>query len=107
MMDKRLIERELLLSALDEDAVLSAAENLLEKTGADVNEVLAFACRLAEDGFLEFYKYADDQAPVVIGPEEILTEIRDEPYGVFLQQTDATAGRLAILSQDGDGPVSA
>lgn len=100
-MDKSLIERELLLSALDEDAVLSAAENLLEKTGTEVDEVLAFARRLAEGGFLEFYKYADDQMPVVIGLENVSVEIRDEPYGVFLQQTDTTAGRLAALSQDG------
>lgn len=106
-MDKRLIERELLLSALDEDAVLSAAENLLVKAGVEVDAVLALARRLAEGGFLEFYKYADDQTPVVIDPENVSVEMRDEPYGVFLQQTDATASRLAALSQDGEGAASA
>lgn len=100
MMDNRLIERELLLSALDEDAVLSAAENIMAKaTGVDAHEVLAVACRLAEDGYLEFYKYDEDQAVMAITPEKVRDEIRAEPYGVFLQQTDATGRQLTVLQK--------
>ncbi len=107
-MDMRWIERELLFSALDEDAALSAAENVVAKaTDVETDEVLALAGRLAERGFLEFYKYDEHQAPVVIDPEKALTEIRNEPYGVFLQQTNATEPRLAALSEEEGGQVSA
>lgn len=100
----RQIEHELLLSALDEDAVLSAAENIIAKmNGVELRQVLALATRLAESGVIALYKYDNDQSPVAIRTKEFSDEMHSTPHEVFLQSTEDTSRRLSELSHDKSG----
>ncbi len=107
-MDMKSIEHELLLSALDEDALLSASENIVtNSTDVETKDVVALAGQLASRGFLEIYVYDKNQTPVLIRLENLLTKLREEPYGVFLQQTEMTALRLISLDQERNPSSSA
>ncbi|WP_174020584.1 hypothetical protein G6L89_009280 [Agrobacterium fabrum] len=95
------IEREILLDALDEDAVLSVVENISKKFRIEGGAVFQHVVSLSHLNLVEFYKYENEEKTEIanVKSEELAKEMRDHPYEIFLARTDKTFGRLAEINK--------
>ncbi|UXT51851.1 hypothetical protein FY136_21770 [Agrobacterium tumefaciens] len=95
------IEREILLDALDEDAVLSVVENISQKFRLDRSDIFEHVVSLSYENLVEFYKYENEEKTEIMNVKssELDKEMRDHPYEIFLARTDKTFGRLAEINK--------